>query len=195
MWVKEADDTLTMLREVKWPLEHLLVSFFHSFGSLIFITSLQLCPHRRPTAHIAPNPLTNPHFNITSFTKAKSRQKSTSPSSAAFNMQDAAIEATERRYYELFHLWECFFNDSVLFPCYFFASFIMLIISSPQDLSTLSHQSKQRGVNLKINLENPASLFIAYCTHTRSDLWPCRKLVIKILLHSTWSPSCPQTSF
>lgn len=133
MWVKEADDTLTVLREVKWPLEHLLVSFFHSFGSLIFITSLQLCPHRRPTAQIAPNPLTNPHFNITSFTKAKSRQKSTSPSSAAFNMQDAAIEATERRYYELFHLGERFFNDSVLFPCYFFASFIMLIISSPQD--------------------------------------------------------------
>lgn len=133
MWVKEVDDTLTMLREVKWPLEHLLVSFFHSFSSLIFITSLQLCPHRRPTAQTAPNPLTNPHFNITSFTKAKSRQKSTSPSSAAFNMQDAAIEATERRYYELYHLWERFCNYSVLFPCYFFASFIMLIISSPQD--------------------------------------------------------------
>lgn len=121
MWVKEADDTLKMLREVKWPLEHLLVSFFHSFSSLIFITSLQLCPHRRPTAQTAPNPLTNPHFNITSFTKAKSRQKSTSPSSAAFNMQDAAIEATERRYYELDHLWERFFNDSVvsmLFLCF-----------------------------------------------------------------------------
>ncbi len=48
-------------------------------------------------------------------------------------MQDAAIKATERHYYELFHLWERSFNDSILFPCYSFASFIMLIIASPQD--------------------------------------------------------------
>ncbi len=130
MWVKETDDTLTMLRKVNDPWN---IFLSHSFSSLIFITSLQLCLHRRPTAQTAPNPLTNPHFNITSFTKAKSRQKSTSPSSAAFNMQDAAIEATERHYYELFHLWERSFNDSILFPCYSFASFIMLIISSPQD--------------------------------------------------------------